>query len=145
MAKSNRPTSAKSNGKSARIDRPFDPAVLKQARQIAERYRIVIRFEDGEYYGQALELPGVMNDGPDPAACVQNTVDILTTTVATMLEAGAVPPLPASEDLRDEQVNVRLTKLEKLTFEQAARSRGFRGISEFMRTAAMSSLVNIRS
>jgi uncharacterized protein (DUF1778 family) len=57
-----------------------------------------------------------------------------------MLEAGAVPPLPASEDRRDEQVNVRLSKLEKLTFEQAARSRGFRGISEFMRTAAMGSV-----
>ena len=140
MAKSNRSTSVRSNGRSARIDRPFDPQLLRRARQIAERYRIVIRFEDGEYYGQALELPGVMNDGPDPATCVGNTVDILTTTVATMLEAGTVPPLPTSEERRDEQVNVRLSKLEKLTFEQAARSRGFRGISEFMRTAAMSSL-----
>jgi predicted RNase H-like HicB family nuclease len=114
--------------------------VLRRARQIAEQYSIVIRREDGEYYGQALELPGAMNDGKTPAECLQNTIDIVTTTVATVLEAGEIPPLPTSDERRDEQVNVRLTKLEKLTFEEAARSRGFRGLSDFMRAATMSSV-----
>ena len=116
------------------------PACSGKPRKIAERYRIVIHFEDGDYYGQALELPGAMNDGKDAASCVENTIDILTTAIATMLENGITPPMPASEDKRDEQVNVRLSKLEKMTFEQTARSRGFRGISEFMRTAALTSV-----
>lgn len=141
MAKSNRSTSAKSRSRSAKVDRPFDPAVLERARHFAEQYRIIIRHEGGDYYGQALELPGAMNDGKTPAECVENTVDIVTTTIAAMLEQGQIPPLPASDERREEQVNVRLSKLEKLTFEEAARSRGFRGLSDFMRAAAMSSVL----
>ena len=76
MAKSNRSTFAKSRNRSAKIDRPFDAAVLHRARQIAEQYRVIIRHEDGEYYGQSLELPGAMNDGKTPAECLDNTIDI---------------------------------------------------------------------
>jgi predicted RNase H-like HicB family nuclease len=140
MAKSNRSTGAKSKKSLAKIDRPLDSTVLKRARDIAEQYRIVIHLEDDEYYGEALELPGVMNDGKTPAQCIENTIDILTTSIATMLERGEIPPLPATDERRDEQVNVRLSKLEKLTFEEAARSRGFRGLSDFMRAATMSSV-----
>jgi predicted RNase H-like HicB family nuclease len=142
MAKSNRSTSVRSRSRSAKIDQPFDPAVLKRARRIAEGYRIIIRHEEDEYYGQVLELPGVMNDGRTPRECLEKTIDIVTTTVATMLERGEIPPLPASDERRDEQVNVRLSKLEKLTFEEAARSRGFRGLSDFMRIAAMGSIAS---
>jgi predicted RNase H-like HicB family nuclease len=140
MAKSNRSTSAKSKSRSAKLDRPFDAELLKRARQIAEQYRIIIHHEDGEYYGQALELPGAMNDGNTPVECLENTIDIVTTTIATMLERGEIPPLPASDERREEQVNVRLSKLEKLTFEEVARSRGFRGLSDFMRAATLSSV-----
>jgi predicted RNase H-like HicB family nuclease len=140
MAKSNRSTSAKSRSSSATVNRPFDPAVLEKARRIAEQFRIIIRHEGGHYYGQALELPGAMNDGKTPGECLANTIDIVTTTIATMLELGEIPPLPASDERRDEQVNVRLSKLEKITFEEAARSRGFRGLSDFMRAATMSSV-----
>jgi len=140
MAKSNRSTGVKSRSRSLKIDRPFEPAVLKRAREIAQQYRVVIHREAGEYYGESLELPGVMNDGKTAAECVANTLDIIATTVAAMLERGEIPPLPASDERRDEQVNVRLSKLEKLTFEEAARSRGFRGLSDFMRAATMSSV-----
>ncbi len=132
----------KSRGKSAKLDRPFDSTLLDRARQIAEQYRIILRQEDGEYYGQTLELPGAMNDGKSAAECIENTIDIATTTIATMLERGEIPPLPASDERRDEQVNVRLSKIERLTFEEAARSRGFRGLSDFLRNAAMSSVVS---
>jgi len=142
MAKSNRSTSVKSKNRSAKVDLPFDTAVLKRARQIVEQYRIVIHLEDGNYFGEALELPGSMNDGKTPAECIENTIDIVTTAVATMLERGEIPPLPATDERRDEQVNVRLSKLEKLTFEEAARSRGFRGVSDFMRSATMSSVAS---
>jgi predicted RNase H-like HicB family nuclease len=141
MAKSNLIISGKSKNKSAKIDRPFDADVLKRARRIAEQYRIVIRHEDGHYFGQALELPGAMNDGKSPAQCLENTIAIIATTVATMLENGQIPPLRASDERREEQVNVRLSKLEKLTFEEAARSRGFRGLSDFMRAATLSSVI----
>jgi predicted RNase H-like HicB family nuclease len=114
--------------------------LLDRARKIAEQYRIIIRHEDGEYYGQALELPGAMNDGKTPAECIERTIDIVTTTIAALLERGDMPPLPSSDELRDEQVNVRLSKLEKLTFEEAARSRGFRGLSDFMRAATLGSV-----
>jgi predicted RNase H-like HicB family nuclease len=140
MAKLNRSTSARSRSNSAKIDRPFEPVLLDRARRIAEQYRIILRHEGGEYYGQALELPGAMNDGKTPDECLENTFDIVTTTIATMLERGEIPPLPTSDERRDEQVNVRLSKLEKLTFEEAAKSRGFRGLSDFMRAATMSSV-----
>jgi len=139
MAKSNRATFVKSKSSSAKIDRPFDPALLLRARQIADGYRIIIRQEDDEYYGQALELPGAMNDGKTPDECMENTLEIVTTSIATMLERGEIPPLPSSDERRDEQVNVRLSKLEKLTFEETAKSRGFRGLSDFMRAATLSS------
>jgi predicted RNase H-like HicB family nuclease len=142
MAKSNRFTPVKSRNKSAKVDRPFDPAVLKRAREIAGTYRIVIRREDDIYFGEPLELPGVMNDGKTPGECIENTIDIATTTIATMLEHGEIPPLPSSDERRDEQVNVRLSKLEKLTFEEAARARGFRGLSDFMRSATMTSVTS---
>lgn len=79
-----------------------------------------------------------MNDGKTPAECLENTIEMVTTTVATLLERGEIPPLPASDERRDEQVNVCLSKLEKFTFEEAARRRGFRGLSDFMRAATLS-------
>ena len=81
-----------------------------------------------------------MNDGKSPDECLENTIDIVTTAAAYMLEEGQIPPLPASDERREEQVNVRLSKLEKAMFEEAARSRGFRGVSDFMRTATLNSV-----
>jgi predicted RNase H-like HicB family nuclease len=120
-----------------RADRPFDPAVWKRAESIAARYRIVIWHEDGEYYGRGLELPFVMNDGATPDACVKAVREILSTTVAAMIERGETPPPPASDAKRTEQVNVRLTPEEKLLLEQSARQGGFDGISDFMRAKAI--------
>ena len=131
--------SAKSKSSSkASVDRPFDPAVLKRARAIAEQYQIILQFEDGEYYGRGLEMPYVMNDGKTPDACLRATRESLTIAVATLLEAGDVPPTPAREGKRTEQVNIRLTPEEKLLMEETARSRGFRGLGDFVRSTALS-------
>ena len=129
--------SAKSKSSSKAVDRPFDATVLKRARAIAEQYQIILQFEDGEYYGRGLEMPYVMNDGKTPDACVRATREALTVAVATLLEAGDAPPAPASEGKRTEQVNVRLTPEEKLLLEEAARSRGFRGLGDFVRSTAL--------
>jgi len=122
-----------------RPDRPFDPSLLDRARAIASRYQIVVHFEDGEWYGRGLELPMAMNDGETPDACIANTRAILTTAVAVMLEDGQTPPRPAAsaEPVRSQQVNVRLTDDEKAMMESASQRKGFRGISDFVRAAAL--------
>jgi predicted RNase H-like HicB family nuclease len=125
------------SSKNQAIDRPFDPKLLRQARTIADSYHIILHFEDGEYYGRALEMPDVMNDGRTPDECVENTRDILTTVIAFHMEKGESVPLPASENKRTEQINVRLTPEEKLLLEETARSKGFRGISDFVRSASL--------
>ena len=55
--------------------------------------------------------------------------------LATMIEAGQT--VPAGEGRRDQQVNARLTSDEGPTLETAARQRGFTGISDFVRAAAL--------
>ena len=123
-----------------KIDRRFATKVLRAARDIADSYQIILSFEDGEYYGRGLEMPHVMNDGSTPDECVAKTRDILTTAIAYLLEKGEVPPSPASENKRSEQVNIRVTPEEKLLLEEAARNKGFRGVSDFVRTASLGSI-----
>jgi len=134
------PAKSKKNSKTRAIDRPFDPATLRRARDLANAYQIILHFEDGEYYGRALEMPHVTNDGKTPDQCVKATRDILTTAVAYLLESGEAPPAPAAANKRTEQVNVRLTVEEKLLLEEAARSKGFRGVSDFIRSTTLSNI-----
>lgn len=130
--------SAKSKSSSKAIDRPIGRAVRKQAAEIASRYQIILQFEDGEYFGRGLELPYVMSDGKTPDDCVRATREAMAVAIATMLELGEDPPPSALMDKRTEQINVRLTPKEKLLLEEMARRRGFRGISEFVRSTSLS-------
>ena len=120
-----------------RPDRPFDPAILARARALAEKYQVVLWFQDGEWYGRGVELPDAMNDGQTPAACIANTRDMFVTVIAVMLEQGQSPPPPADEGVRSEQVNIRLSAAERLRLVTAAKQRGFEGVSDFVRTAAL--------
>jgi predicted RNase H-like HicB family nuclease len=138
-----RNTSARAKGgagrgrRSDRVDRPFDPEILRRAREVADAYQIVLWTADGEYYGRGLEMPGAMGDGNTPDECVANTRQAITVAVAAMLEAGEAPPQPASEGARTEQVNIRLTSREKLQLETAATQSGYRGLSEYVRAKAL--------
>jgi len=132
---------SKSKNSRKAIDRPFAPGVWKHAAQIAADYQIIIQFQDGEYFGRGLELPFVMNDGKTPDECVAATRESLATAVAHMLETGEKPPAPASDRIRSEQINIRLTPEEKLLIDETARSRGFKGIGDFVRSTT---LANIR-
>jgi predicted RNase H-like HicB family nuclease len=123
-----------------RIDRPFSRDVLGRAREIAVRYQIVIQQDDDGYYGRGLEMPGVMNDGKTPADCVKATRESLVSAVAYLLESGKTPPPPASENRRSEQINIRLTPEERVLLEEAARRKGFRGVSDFVRNASLSNI-----
>lgn len=130
--------SAKSRSSDAKaIDRPFDKSVLAKARRLAEQYQIVLKYEDGEWYGHGLELPGARGDGKTPAGAVSDTREALVTMVAYMMEAGQAIPAPASEGNRTVQINIRVTQEEKALLETKSRAKGFRGLSDFVRTAAL--------
>jgi predicted RNase H-like HicB family nuclease len=132
--------SSKSKSSRKAIDRPFSSSALKRAKEIAADYQIIIQFQDGEYFGRGLELPFVMNDGKSPDECVSATRGSLVTAVAHMLEIGEKPPAPASDRIRSEQINVRLTPEEKLLIDETARSRGFKGIGDFVRSTTLASI-----
>jgi predicted RNase H-like HicB family nuclease len=132
-------TSDKSSRDSKAIDRPFDVRLLKQAQETAQRYQVVLQMEEGEYFGHCLELPLVMGDGKTPDACVKDVREALTVTLAYMLEQGQRLPAPASEQTRSAQINIRLTASEKATLEQTAHRKGFRGLSDYVRHAALAS------
>lgn len=129
-------------GKSRKSDakapaRPFDKDVLAKARRAAERYQIVLKYEDDEWYGHGLELPGARGDGKTPAAAVADTREALVTMVAYMLEEGQTIPAPASEGNRSVQINIRVTPEEKTVLESRSRAKGFRGLSDFIRTSVL--------
>lgn len=117
--------------------KPFDKKVLAKAKKLAAQYTIIIRFEDEAYYGRTLEMPYVMADGPTPEACMAEVLQATVAAIASTLEASEQPPQPASDEKRSAQVNVRLTQQEKFRLEEAARRAGFRGLSDFVRSAAL--------
>lgn len=129
--------SAKSKKSSGAIDRPFAPDVLSRAEAIAEQYQVILSREAGHWYGRGLELPNVFGDGVSAEKCVNATRDAMVGAVAFLIEQGQQPPMPAQADARNEQVNVPLTSEEKLRLEGAAKRKGFTGLSDFMRTAAV--------
>ncbi|MCE9604519.1 MAG: type II toxin-antitoxin system HicB family antitoxin [Planctomycetia bacterium] len=108
-----------------------------EAKRYADSYQIILQFEDGEWYGRGLELPQVFGDGKTPEACVENTREALEGAVAFLLEQGQRPPAAATTGQRTEQVNVRLTAEEKVLLEASAKRKGFSGLSEFVRAAAI--------
>lgn len=117
--------------------RAIEPQTKAEARRLACEYQIVLQFEDGEWYGRGLELPHVFGDGKTVEACVENTREALEGAVAYLLEQGQRPPAPATTGQRTEQVNVRLTAEEKLLLEASAKRKGFSGLSDFVRAAAI--------
>lgn len=131
----NKPT--KKRAKNA-VDAPFDPAIWKEAQQIAATYQMLITTDpDLGYFGRTVEMPMVMADGKTLAACAKQVLEATTLTIASVLEDGESPPRPASEGKRDQQVNLRLTGLEKLELEAAANREGYRSVSDFIRSAAL--------
>jgi predicted RNase H-like HicB family nuclease len=119
------------------VNRPFDPAILRRAAEIAGKYQVILQLEGDDYIGRGLELPNAFEDGKTPDECVSKTREMFVTAVATMLEDGEVPPPPASEGKRTEQVNVRLSADEKLILETTARRRGYAGLADYMRAVAI--------
>ncbi|MDM8006245.1 MAG: hypothetical protein QUV05_08885 [Phycisphaerae bacterium] len=135
---------AKRTRRQVNPDAPFDENLLEKARQIASGYQFVIR-PSGTlgYVGRTLELPLVLADGRNPEDCLKATMFAVETAVATMLESGQPPPVTASR--RVEQINIRLTSEEKLLLEGESQRKGFRGLSDFVRAAALAEASGIAS
>jgi len=133
-------TFARSRNSSRRgkgLGRPFGKPVLAKARAVAGRYKIIVEFEEGRWYGHGLEMPTVFGDGRTVQAAVADTREALVTAVAYLLEKGRPPPAPAREGHRSVQVNVRLTPEEKAVLDSRAKAKGFRGLSDFIRTSVL--------
>ena len=133
--------SKQSSGKNSRGERdeadvPFDAGLLRRAQSIVAEYRIVLENSaELGYIGSSVEMPTVMADGRTPDECVKATREALAVAVATMLEMGRRPP--TGRATRSVQVNLRLTAEEKLALEAAAHRMGFKGVSDFVRAAAL--------
>ena len=127
-----------SKATSKAADRPFDTAILKRARKVVSAYRIILEKDAGlGYIGSSIELPAVFADGATAASCVDAIQHALAYAVATMIECGQRPPAAASSGKRDVQINIRLTAQEKLRLSDTARRLGFKGVSDFVRLAAL--------
>lgn len=138
MSKKSRRSSGRKAKATTAIDRPFEASVLNRATKIAGAYRLVLeRHDEVGFIGSSVEMPTVFADGPTPDACVEAVHTALCYAVATMLEQGQSPPAPASTGTRNVQVNVRLTADEKFVLQEAARRLGFKGVSDFVRNAAL--------
>jgi predicted RNase H-like HicB family nuclease len=136
-AKLTKPVKAKRVEKA--IARPFDPTVLARAKTLAWQYRITLEPDpDYGYLGSSLEMPSVYNDGQTADECVEAVREALTAAVAYLLESGQTPPTPAKDQLRNKQVNIRVTEAEQRRLKEAARSHGFSDISDYVRSTALS-------
>jgi predicted RNase H-like HicB family nuclease len=128
-------------GSSAKLalGRPFERRLLERAIEIARRYRIILEASDDDcgYLGSSLEMPGVFADGKTPDECVAETREALTAAVAYLLEKGETPPAPADEQIRNKQINIRVTEAEQQRLREAAKARGFNDVSDYVRTTSL--------
>jgi len=116
----------------------MDKKLIKRAREIVAHYRFMLEpADDPKYVGSVLELPGVIDGGDTPDEAIANLKEAAVGLVGYMLEEGEEPPRPAGDARRDKQLNLRLTGREKFLLIQAARRDGFRGVSDFVRAAAL--------
>ena len=105
-----------------KLNKAFDPKILGTARKIAEKYEVILSFENNEWYGRGLEMPNVFGDGKTPNECIENTKEGLVSAIAHLLELGETVPSPANEGKRTEQVNIRLTVEERTILCASAKS-----------------------
>ena len=114
---------------------------LASARQALAEYTFLIEpHEELGYVGSAVELPAVMANGTSRDECVANLEFALETALAAMAEAGKPLPDAASSTTRTEQVNIRLTTREKQLLMLESSRRGYRGISDLLRSRMLHEL-----
>ena len=110
---------------------------VETAQRLIDAYDIVMRLEEGEWVGHALEYPEAIGVGKTVQQCMDETRKSLLIGVASMLQDGLTPPIPARQGVRSEQVNLRLTPEEKAVLESRSRTKVFRGIADYVRSSAL--------
>ena len=126
------------SNKSITLNKPFNKKVLAKAKEIASKYEIMLTLDDGTWFGKGLEMPFVFGEGKTPNDCVGDTREALAAAIALLIENNKPVPIPASEGKRTEQVNVRLTAEEKTVLATKAKTQGFNGISDLIRSSVLS-------
>ena len=74
--------------KLTKLNKEFDINIVKKAKNIVEKYNIIINLEDGEYYGNSVEMPTVFSDGKTEEECIKKTKEALIIAVSYLLEQG---------------------------------------------------------
>jgi hypothetical protein len=113
-------------------DRPFAASVYVKARKAVDDYRFAFWRQEGRFVAQCVELD-TLGVGKTSAAALAEARKLAVTAAAVIIESHRRLPLPATAQARTVQVNIRLSPAEKRAVEEAARSGGFRGISDFLR------------
>lgn len=117
--------------------RPIDPVNLKRAGEIAKRYSSVLTYDDGSFAMRCVEIPSVVAFGDTPEEAMADYRGSLELALVYRIEEGEEIPLPTNDDQRTQQVNIRLTAMEKLRLEAMSKQQGFRSLSDFMRAASL--------
>lgn len=118
-------------------NKAFDGRILSKARRAVDEYRFAFWREDGRYVGQCVEMD-TLGTGDTVERCIAEARALAVTGVAFLLESGKRSPLPARNQPRNVQVNIRLSPDEKRAIEEAASKVGFRGISDYLRIRGLS-------
>lgn len=139
--KSSKASTKKAPRKPRDLEREIDPKLFARGRKLAEQYTIVLQPHPRlGFFATSIEIPTVFVDGRTEGECLINMREALAVAVAVMLDAGETPPTPATKERRDRQINIRLTAKERFQLEHAAKQRGFRGVSDFVRNIAISEM-----
>jgi predicted RNase H-like HicB family nuclease len=119
---------------------PFAPKLWKEAERLARKYQVLTWYDEEEsaYFGQCMEIPGCISYGDTPAERDRMVLESMTLSVADSMEHGEPVPAPLSECARTTQINIRLSRKEKLILEHAAKAHGYHGVSDYVRAKAMS-------
>lgn len=129
-------TSAKPKG-SVKIDNTPSAKHDAQAAKLADRYRITLWQDEGEWWGRCVELPNCLGNGKTPEAAFAATKQAVIASLASDLADGIPVPLPAREGVRSEQVNIRLSADEREAIEANAIAAGFKGLADYIRAVAL--------
>jgi predicted RNase H-like HicB family nuclease len=134
-------SSSKKSSKTSARAKPrvgFDEKLLAKAREIVLGYSLIIeRMSPGSFVGRSIELPGTIGHGSTYQECADSTLRTQSFEICTLLERDEPLPEPANSRRRTVQLNLRISPHEKLVMEEAATTRGFRSISDFVREAAL--------
>ena len=116
----------------------FPADLWEKAERLSRSYRVFIDPDpDGGFLGSSEDFQRVFAEGNTPQACFDATQTLIAVSIATMLANDQRIPEPIGNGKRDRQINFRVSGEEKARMEAARKRRGFEGMGDFVRTAAL--------